>query len=246
MYGIYVVYIGGDFMMGRHFTVMLYIASCSIIELINKSNRDNLIQSGAFLTVFTGLVLTGAVYQATFVPNIGIQYLASGRYESQISDERMYYSGTTGLYANLRSLIRDGRLCIEDTWNYESTDEIRELELRGNITENSPGILVFYNSDLYLNDTYALGDPFLSKLPAVKQDNWRVGHLRRKCPEGYRESVWTHDNKIENEDLAKYYDIIIEMTEGKLFDLDRIKTVIDWNMGKYNYLLEDYVSSLEN
>lgn len=245
LYGMYVIYIGGDFMMGRHFTVMFFIAVCSIIEVINKTSAYNLQRAALYRKVFTIFVAIGIVYAYSFVPNIGIHYLAGGRYASMISDERMYYSGTTSLYANIRSLIKDGRMCIEDTWNYESTDEIRELELRGNITENSPGILVYYNSDLYLNDTYALGDPFLSKLPAIKQEVWRVGHLRRKCPEGYCESVWRHENCIENEDLAKYYDVIIKITEGKLFDKDRIKTVIDWNLGKYDYLLDDYVSSLQ-
>lgn len=245
LYGIYVIYIGGDFMMGRHFTVMFLIATASIIEIMNKASAYDLRKAALYRKTITFITAFGVIYSVTFVPNIGINYLAGGRYPSMISDERMYYTGTTGLYSNIRSLIKDGRMCIEDTWNYESTDEIREAELRGNITENSPGILVYYNSDLYLNDTYALGDPFLSKLPAIKQDNWRVGHLRRKCPEGYRESVWNHANKIENQDLAKYYDVIIFMTEGKLFDRERIKTVIEWNLGKYNYLLDDYISTLE-
>ena len=245
IYGAYVIYIGGDFMMGRHFTVMLIIATASIIELTNKTSAQDLRKAALYNKAFTIVIAMGIVYAVTFVPNIGIQYLAGGRYASLISDERAYYTGTTGLYSNIRSLIKDKRLCIEDTWNYDSTNEIREAKIRGNITENSPGILVYYNSDLYLNDTYALGDPFLSKLPAIRQENWRVGHLRRKCPEGYRESVWTHENQIENNDLAKYYDIIIYMTEGDLFDMERIKTVINWNLGKYNYLLDDYINTLE-
>lgn len=50
---------------------------------------------------------------------------------------------------------------------------------------------------------------------------------------------------IENKDLAKYYDVIHEMTAGELFSMTRMKTVIDWNLGKYDYLLENYKKTLE-
>ncbi len=248
LYGMYVLYIGGDFMMGRHFTVMMLISVFAIIHMMNDMAGHNFNLAGMYRKTFNVLVIVSLVYALTFVPNIGVKYLVNGQYApaAAISDERAYYSPTTGLFQNVRSLIKDGRMCIEDTWNYQSVDEIREQGWLGNITENSAGILVYYNSDIYLNDTYCLGDPFLSKLPAVKQETWRIGHLRRAVPEGYRETVMYGENVIEDEDLAKYYDIICEMTEGPLFSLDRIRTVINWNRGKYDYLLDHYVSTLED
>lgn len=242
LYGLYVIYIGGDFMMGRHFTVLHIISAAGIIALMNEMAGDNIKKAAIYKKVFTSAVVLGGVFSMTFAPFIGKEYLVNGKYApgAAISDERAYYAPTTGLYANVRSLIKEGRMCIEDTWNARSVDEARENGWLGAITENSAGILVYYNSDIYLNDTYCLGDPFLSKLPAIKQEQWRVGHLRRECPEGYRESVMYGGNRIEDENLAKYYDIICEMTEGPLFSKDRIKTVIDWNLGKYDYLLEGY------
>ena len=52
-----------------------------------------------------------------------------------------------------------------------------------------PGITAYYNQDMYLNDLYALGDPFLSKLPAVREENWRIGHMWREAPVGYDETA---------------------------------------------------------
>ena len=247
LYGAYVVYIGGDFMMGRHFTVLLLMSVIGIVRVSNFLAGIDIRLAGKSARVFRACALISVVYLMTFVPLIGSQYLVNGCFEpgGAISDERAYYWPTTGLFPNVRSLIRTGRLCIEDTWNYDSVEEIRENGWRGNITSNSAGILVYYNSDLYLNDTYCLGDPFLSKLPAIKQDTWRVGHLRRAVPDGYYETVMYGKNVIADDDLAKYYDIICEMTQGELFSADRLKTVIEWNMGKYDYLLEHYTAGLK-
>jgi len=247
LYGLYVLYIGGDFMMGRHFTVIHLISVAGIVYMMNDLAADNFALATSTKQWFTLSVMAALAFGVTFVPMIGKQYLVNGLYApgAAISDERDYYSPTTGLYANVRSLIKEGRMCIEDTWNYRSVEEARENGWLGTITENCPGILVYYNSDIYLNDTYCLGDPFLSKLPAIKQEQWRVGHLRRKCPEGYRETVMYGENVIENEDLAEYYDIICEITEGPLLSKKRLKTVIEWNLGKYDYLLDSYRAELE-
>lgn len=246
LYSIYVLYIGGDFMMGRHFTVIHFVSVAGIVYMINDLASDNFSLATTTKKVFSTAVTACLIFAVTFVPTIGVQYLVNGNYApgAAISDERAYYSPTTGLYANVVSLMKTGRMCIEDTWNYQSTDEVRANGWLGTITENSPGILVYYNSDIYLNDTYCLGDPFLSKLPAVMPEQWRVGHLRRKCPDGYRETVMYGENVIENEDLAKYYDVICEITEGPLFSKERMQTVIDWNLGKYDYLLDSYKKEL--
>ena len=108
-----------------------------------------------------------------------------------------------------------------------------------------PGISIYYNNDLYLNDLYGLGDPFLSKLPAVREENWRIGHMWRESPYGYNDSILFGGNRIENESIKEYYEVIKLITRGDLFDSDRIRAVIDMNLGKYDYLLEQYKSTLD-
>ena len=68
--------------------------------------------------------------------------------------------------------------------------------------------------------------------------------MKRALPEGYRETIQTGENVIENKDLAEYYDVIHLITRGDLFDKDRIRAIIDWNLGKYDYLIENYEASL--
>ncbi|MBQ9504367.1 MAG: hypothetical protein IJU93_05110 [Lachnospiraceae bacterium] len=244
LYLIYILRIGGDFMMGRHFTVVFFISLCMFYIIENKEiseiTRLRLNKRIFDVTVIVCLVLT-----LGFSKVIGSQYLLGHKYASHISDEREYYYSTTGLYNNVVSLIREGRLCVSDTWNNEAPDDLRENGLSGGIIDNAAGILVYYNPDLYLNDTYCLGDAFLSKLPAIYDPNWRVGHLRRAVPEGYRESVWNNDNEIEDPDLHEYYDIIRLITRGRIFDPERIKAIIDINTGKYDYLIDNYERRLE-
>ena len=82
----------------------------------------------------------------------------------------------------------------------------------------------------------------MSRLPAVYQTSWRVGHLRRICPEGYRDSVYEDENRIEDEDLHAYYDRIRLITRGEIWSLDRIKTSIEMILGKYDVLIENYTA----
>ncbi|MBQ7463881.1 MAG: hypothetical protein IJS86_03370 [Lachnospiraceae bacterium] len=232
LYGLYILRIGGDFMMGRHFTVMLFV---SVLAFTDMSNREKAPKS-----FFEGVILFSVILSFTAGTSIGSQYLYGHKFSSSISDERENYSNTTGFYNNIVSCIKTGRLCVEDTWNNEATDELRNMNVPGGIIENAAGILVYYNSDLYLNDTYCLGDPLLSKLPAVYDPNWRVGHLKRAVPEGYRESIWQGKNLIEDPSLHEFYDKILLITRGDILDPERIQAVIDMNLGRYDHLVKEY------
>ncbi|MBO6138168.1 MAG: hypothetical protein J6O71_06100 [Lachnospiraceae bacterium] len=244
LYLIYILRIGGDFMMGRHFTVVFFISLCMFYIIENKEISE-ITKLRLNKRIFDVTVIACLVMTLGFSKVIGSQYLLGHKYSSHISDEREYYYSTTGLYNNVVSLVREGRLCVSDTWNNEAPDDLRENGLSGGIIDNAAGILVYYNPDLYLNDTYCLGDAFLSKLPAIYDPNWRVGHLRRAVPEGYRESVWNNDNEIEDPDLHEYYEVIRLITRGRIFDSERIKAIIDINTGKYDHLIDNYERRLE-
>ena len=69
----------------------------------------------------------------------------------------------------------------------------------------------------------------------------------REAPVGYRNLVrygWGMGS-IKNDDAREYYILIDEITRGDLFDTDRIRKVIDINLGKYDYLVDNYKASLD-
>lgn len=240
-YGLYLLSVGGDFMMGRHFTGMLFISVLSVTMMFNRE-KDYFDTIRGMRIVFSICVIGTMCWSFTFGTSIGSQYLFGHSFASSISDEREYYFDTTGFYNNIRSLVKTGRTCWEDTWNDESPDRLRNEGFRGDILDNAPGILVYKNSDLYLNDTYCLGDPLMSRLPAVYHEAWRVGHLKRVCPDGYRDSVYENDNRIEDTDLHEFYDKILLITRGNIWSGERISTIINMNTGKYDGLVEGYMS----
>ena len=141
--------------------------------------------------------------------------------------------------------MKTGKLVLRNAWNEAGIDEFRQWEQPGGILRMVSGISMYYNSDLYLNDQYALGDPFLSKLPAVREENWRIGHMWRDVPEGYYETAYQDQNLVKNEDLRQYLDVIRLITRGRLFDAERIRAIIDINLGKYDHLIDNYTKTLD-
>ena len=245
LYGIYLLYVGGDFMMGRHFTLSFFL---SLICYMDIKNREfSVLGKGASFNKKFVIASAAAIIYTGIAQPVTQQFTFGRTFGSAISDERAGYFQTSSLFNNLYSLVRNGRLCIRDTWNENGVDEIRENHMPGGILESVPGITKYYNNDLYLNDLYALGDPFLAHLPAVVEPGWRIGHMWRQAPEGYSDMILFSytPNSIKNEDARAYYRIIDEITRGPLFDKDRIQKVIDINLGRYDYLIDNYKATLD-
>ncbi|MCR4655478.1 MAG: glycosyltransferase family 39 protein [Lachnospiraceae bacterium] len=243
LYLVYIIYIGGDFMLGRHFTVSFFISVMTCLYVLNNSfetdYKSRKLEKAFILTIAVSLLYSGTTGLITD------QFLYGHEMGLPIADERAGYFKYTSLYNNAVSYFKTGEMCIRDAWNERGIDEYRAAGFTAGILEMVPGISIYYNSDIYLNDWYGLGDPFISKLPGVKEDNWRIGHIRREPPRGYIDTVSDGENKIEDESLKQYYEIIMLITRGKLFDKDRIKAIIDINLGRYDYLVENYKATLD-
>ena len=241
LYLCYIIYIGGDFMLGRHFTVCFLISVITCLY-ISENGFDVDYKNRRLERMQLGMLAVVLIFAATTGP-VTDQFLYGHEFNSPIADERDGYFRFTSLFNNTVSYLRTGEMCIRNAWNEQGIDEYREMGLQSGILQMVPGISIYYNSDMYLNDWYGLGDPFLSKLPAVKEENWRIGHMWREPPRGYEDTVAYGDNEI-NEDLKQYYEIIKLITRGSLFDAARLRAVVDMNLGRYDYLLDSYRESL--
>ena len=245
VYCLYLLYIGGDFMMGRHFTLMFFMSLICYMDIKNREYSE-LGKGASFNRAFVGFAAASLIYGCT-TNVITDQFMFGRTFGSPVSDERAGYFSTSSLFNNLYSLATTGDLCIQNTWRDDGVKDLRDNGMKGGILESVPGITKYYNNDLYLNDLYALGDPFLAHLPAVKENGWRIGHMWREAPVGYKNLVrygWG-SKAIKNEPARQYYEIIDEITRGDLFDTDRIMKVININLGKYDYLIDEYRSTLD-
>ena len=241
IYLAYVIYIGGDFMLGRHLTVPFFASVSGLMILVGEEPREERIR-----TLITGITMTAAasvVFALSFGTIEGKRYLWTGdKYLMQcmdVADERGYYIPTTGLLTYLQTRDGDYEGAVTKTFN---TVEVEEMLSRkqpgGELLRGASGILVYYYLEgVHVYDAYGLADAFLARLPAVYDEHWRIGHMQREIPAGYEETVVTGENCIVDENLHQFYDALSVVIKGDLWSWERFKMIWRMNTGYYNKLL---------
>lgn len=94
---------------------------------------------------------------------------------------------------------------------------------------------------IYIIDRVGLGDPLLSRLPAVRPQDfskWKSGHFHRLVPDGYEQSVVQNSNLISDPKIRQYYDVVRTITRGRLLSWERMVAIVNMNLGRYEYLLK--------
>jgi arabinofuranosyltransferase len=234
LYILYVIRVGGDFMSGRFFSAVVFGG----IALIVNTKLPKSLQNFTFVMLVTALI-----FAAT--PNPPILYNAGDTQQpagvmgiyNGIEDERLWYYQLTGLLTMTRDQIMP-RMAWADLGT-----EAKERNY-GVVIKDSVGVFGYYaGPTVYVIDRYALGDPLLSRLKIPDQNNWRIGHFSRDLPEGYLETLETHENHIQDANLSAYYDKLSIITRGELFDYNRIVEILKMNLGVYDPLLEAYIKT---
>ena len=254
IYLLYIIYIGGDFMAGRLLTVPMFISLVGLVSLFE--HHSSITSSQKVKTVISIILISLLFVNLFFGISIDDDILYGGKssanhpYLSGVADERSYYYDFTnlGIYLNW---IMDGSKepsPIEKRWSSTEVDSAINRGVEGAMLSWAPGILVYYKGEtLLLSDPIGLGDPFLSKLPAHYSEYWRIGHMKRDIPTGYAETLSSGINLIENPYLHEYYEklsVIIKGGGRNLLDVERLKIIIEMNLGKYDYLLDEYTKTL--
>jgi len=238
LYFVFIIQSGGDFMSGRYFTAPLFIGVV-LISQINFKTRFSLILLG----IFSGIVIFGGV-MADYSPLFSdeLYSMPEGNpnqiimSEHGIADERAFYYPLTGL-------LKPG-FDPDNPNRHHWIDVGLEFKEKGETPRisGSAGMKPFYaGPTIHIIDTKRLADPLLSKLPTVKDENWRIGHMSTHIPPGYIGTIKTGNNIITNEDLALYYDKLSIITKGNLFDSKRLEEIWNMNTGKYDHLLCSYI-----
>ena len=77
------------------------------------------------------------------------------------------------------------------------------------------------NSTKYIIDVCGLSEPFLSRIPAVRLDNWKIGHHYRKIPTGYGEFLVGKIDELPDLSLNPFVNDISLLTSGSLVSMQR-------------------------
>jgi arabinofuranosyltransferase len=229
LYFLYVIKIGGDFMSGRYFSILLLVAAVVILRTMSgQFSRNNLILLGLIITL--GLLTSNPDLRNHSTEHADIRNYG-------ITDERIVY---------FRSLA-----LINIDWKTRQPDHIwaqQGLEHKAKDRELSigpaSGLFAFYaGPTIHIVDTHGLGDPLLARLPAVHRSDFIIGHFFRDVPEGYWKFKRSFGNQIQDENLREYYEkLSILIHKEDLFSKERLLMIWRFNTGYYDTLLDAYMA----
>lgn len=223
LYLLYVISIGGDFMAGRFVAVPLFGA---VLLLSRMTTMPRPVMAAATLV----LMLVGSM--SSHVPLWSNSSFADSAARSTgIVDERGVYFGENSLVRATRTTFRNPNWPSGD-WRLPDIPVVDTCGLMG-----TGGIKL--GAYVYLLDECALADPLLARLPSIYNPTWRPGHYLRYLPPGYRRSVETGTNVIEDPKLREYYEHLrLIVRSDALFSSDRLRTIVAMNRGVYDHLID--------
>ncbi|MBD3258661.1 hypothetical protein GF377_09535 [candidate division GN15 bacterium] len=226
----YVVRIGGDFMSGRFLVAQLLVAAILLTRLLKPLRRSQVWTAGGLIL---GLGLLGSTPTVTSDRNFAADsgFAIPG---SRIADERACYYQSTGLLHASRDREMPNHKWRD--WGRTDRDEMNPVEVASVIGFQG----FFAGPTVHYIDLHALSDPLLARLPTHARHDWRSGHLARKLPAGYSESVASDTNLITDPGLAAYYGHIRTITRAKIWSTDRLFTILRFNLGWYEHLKDEY------
>jgi arabinofuranosyltransferase len=219
----YVVWIGGDFMAGRFLAAPLF-ASVVLCSWLAVAPREVWLGAAGVLAI----VGSTATHVPLWMHGGGAD---PGAKANGIVDERSVYFRERSLVLATRQRFRD------PAW---PTDTGARPTMR---VAETCGLMGQTGLDLgpyvHLLDECALADPLLARLPAVFNDDWRVGHYRRMIPSHYRESLERSANLLDDKALAEYYEHLRLITRSTpLLRRDRLRAIVRMNRGAFDHLID--------
>lgn len=242
LYGLYLIRIGGDFMLGRFFAVPLVFS----VALIANTKQPRF---SAIALLAAALVVGLTASDPTLFSDEKICFRNDGSHKRHdemvdstgVCNERVFYYRTNGLLINI--MKSDWAEGLAHALGNRGFSPPRRY---GRINAYPVAIAGFrgfqQGPHVHAVDIHALSDPLLARLP-VQSMSWHIGHFRRKIPQGYMASLETGENRIENRYLAEYYERIRLITRGDLFSPERLVAIWEINTGACDHLIEKYLNN---
>jgi arabinofuranosyltransferase len=246
LYCLYVVRVGGDFMMGRFLTPS-FVAALALLARARwaRSWRIGIVMAATVLV--TGLLapwepalLSGYGYSEANnflhgregrTPADNWEYLFVG----QVMDERREYFPFSGL------LNADhGAIMPDHDWSHDGA-RLRATGKQVVVREYIGLVGYFAGPAVHIIDPHALSDPLLARIPGGTPYSV-MGHFQRDVPDGYVETVETGTSRLTDPDLAAYYEHLRVIVADPLWSRHRLVTLVRFLAGRDDPYLERYVA----
>jgi arabinofuranosyltransferase len=218
---VYTLRVGGDFMSGRFFTAA-FVPALAVVACVGRG-RVGL--AGAF-------VLAVAMFATGLPPWLrGTPTQAEYAIWHGIGSERAYYSQQLGL------------------WSSQRVPFTYAMFGRAFAGRARPVVMLHHAAGVpgYLNGPYVhvvdpfLCDPLLMRLPLQDPLRWRIGHFKRRLPEGWLETLASGENRLRHPALARYWDALEVLLRAPVFSAARWRVWWGFQLGEYEPLLQQYV-----
>jgi len=249
LYSLYAIYVGGDYMIGRFFAPAIFLSIAISSILINQITLNKKSISIIYTIIFSSFIFSQ--FNIMKSPNV-LTTPFDAKYfidrNTKIHDERGWSWNTNHLINS--NFINRSKSVQDHPFAKKGLTLNKKAELLLNQCGASPclytdyfaiGMTGYYaGKNVHLIDNFAITDSFLAHMPMTSPDGWKwAGHYYREIPAGYMKALQKNDYSSMDVNLAKYYKIIRKITSGNIFDKERISYIIDINLGKFDYLLED-------
>ena len=210
LYFLYILRAGGDFMQGRFFSVLILVSIGEFVYAIHKSQISIKFKNKFILSFFTLIVCFSIPSNAPIYSKT--DYDSRPKYKG-IVDERGFYYWYSGLLSTRR-----------ENWpKFIYLEE--ELLSNYRVFCGGLGINSLTNYSIVIIDSCGLADPYLSRLPAIRSPNWRVGHHNRKLPTEYGLLKTGKLQEIPDQNLQSLFKDISTVVSDDLFTVSRIKAI---------------------
>ncbi len=228
----YVVKVGGDFMAGRFLLPPFLLALAVLAPWLSRRKSSVAVGVAAVAVVLCAIP---GVPQWLHAPAHD-QAPTEAELEAQwgICDERRVYYAQLGLLSPTRAIPQFGGLHAivrpggGDRW----------INLNGAV-----GVAGFHaGANGHILDPL-LCDPLLTRLPAENPTKWRIGHVMRRVPEGYYETIATGENRLHHPGLAAYYNALRTLTSAPVGSGDRIDALWQMTTGAFDAGFREFVAT---
>ena len=218
---LYVLWVGGDFMLGRFYTLPVF-ASLYGIMMLSTHVAIRPVVIGILVLVVGSLGDRAPLRAATGITDATFRVEGG---EGSLVDERLFYFRRAGLVN--RGSSSDKELSIPHT---KCTEEERSVIKSGNV-----GYLGWNSCRTrIIVDPTAITSPFLARL-SPEPGYTRAGHLYRKVPDGYMNALKS-GTRLKDPNLQEYFELLQFVTDGPLWSVSRSLTAFKMAAGWYTHL----------
>ncbi len=224
LYLTYIMAIGGDFMAGRFMVVPFFFCLLLLAQIGQGASLPN----PRLLPALAGLMIALALAQTALHTPRSIRQIIFVRHG--IADEREFYDRTNTLFP------------LHGVWPLRTRVAHLRRDLQGrdkpehNVALNGYTGIIGYDAPprLTIIDWNALSDPLLARIPIPDPKTWRIGHFERAIPPGYIFARQFGFTAGMPQGLRQYYEALRIITTAPVWDMARLKTTLDFNLGLYD------------